>query len=78
MIKDLHGKHYYISMNTYQEVLLVEDFISNLEALKDELWTLTKVDHKWILFSDAHCGDFRGAKYSAWEKVKRFYYKIKA
>lgn len=78
MVTELHGKHYYIQMNSYTEVLLVEEFISNLEALKDELWTLTKVDHKWVLFSDAKCGEFRGKKYRAWEQVKRFYYKIKS
>ena len=78
MVKYLHGKHYYISMDTYQEALLVMEFKSKLEALKDEFWTLRYEDNKWNLFSDAKCGDFRGPKYSAWQKVKRFYYKIKA
>ena len=78
MVTELHGKHYYIQMNSYTEALLVEEFISNLEALKEEFWTVTKKNNKWILFSDAKCGEFRGKKYSAWEQVKRFYYKIKS
>ena len=76
IVKELHGKHYYIVLNYYQEVINVQEYISKFEVLQDEFWTLSKMDNeKWIIFSDASCGSFRGAKYSAWEKVKALIYK---
>ncbi len=75
MINELHGKHYYMELNIYQEVINVQEAINKSDALKDETFIITKhPTGKWVLYSDAKCGQFRGLKYAAWEKIKRDVY----
>lgn len=76
IIPELHGKHYYMVLQTYQEVVTVQDLIISFDVLDDETFTITKHPYGyWILYSDAKCGEFRGPKYRAWEKIKSKIYR---
>ena len=76
IIKEFHGKHYYTVLKTYQECIEIQRFISEEESLKDEFWTLKRLnDNEWVIFSDAKVEKFRGEKYHAWETVKQKLYK---
>ena len=78
MIKEFHGKNYYVEVPIYQMVIQMMDYISDDPILSKEFFGLTKKPGgTWVLYSDAKVGDFRGKKYSAWEKFKRFVYKMK-
>lgn len=78
MIKELHGKHYYVELDNYQLVIEAQNLISEDDVLKNELFTLSKMDNgKWVIFTEEKCGNFRGPKYRAWERFKRNIYKIK-
>lgn len=78
MIKELHGKHYYVELDNYQLVIEAQRMISEDPILKDEFFVMTKNNQgTWIIYSEAKCGSFIGKKYSAWEKFKRDIYKLK-
>lgn len=79
MIKLLHGKRYYIEMTRSLE--LVQDVLSFLkeqDELKDEDFFYSKHPNgNYVIISESDVEAFRGKKYSAWERVKRYAYKIK-
>ena len=78
MVKELHGKHYYIELEYYQLVIEAQRLISEDNVLKNETFTLSKMDNgHWVIFTDETCGNFRGPKYRSWERFKRNIYKIK-
>lgn len=78
MIKELHGKYYYIELKNFMELHEVIDLIKSEESLKDEKFNLSRVPGgNWIVLSEAPCEHFRGEKYSSWEKVKRKLYTLR-
>ena len=78
MVKELHGKHYYVELETYQLVIEAQNLISDDDILKNELFVISKMDNgNWVLYTEAKCCSFRGKKYSAWERFKRNLYKLK-
>ena len=74
-----HGKHYYIEVRPSLIKDKIFDFIATQTALKDEEFMLyySNPSNTWVIWSRATCGTFRGEKYSAWERVKRYAYKLK-
>lgn len=78
MVKELHGKVYYIELRDYQEVVTVQKIKNESFSLKDEFFVLKKRDeNSWILYSEAPTGSFRGSKYREWEKLKATIYKLR-
>jgi len=79
MIKEFHGKRYYVDLgDNYQVVIEAQIFKSNLESLQDETFGIRKMpNNHWVIYSDSPVESFRGQKYSDWEKFKRFIYKLK-
>lgn len=79
MIKELHGKKYYVDLgDNYQIVIEAQSFLTTLESLQDETFGLRKTEDKhWIIYSDSRVEAFRGQKYSDWERFKRYVYKLK-
>ena len=78
MVKEFHGKNYYVEVPNYQIVIEMIDYLWEDPILNDEFFGLTKTpDGTWVLYSDAKVGKFRNKKYAAWEKFKRFVYKLK-
>lgn len=77
MISELHGKHYYIELESEEELQHVAHLLDH-SILKDEGFDFIFYDHrKWVACSKAKCGEWRGPKYSAWEKVKRDIYRFR-
>lgn len=75
MVKELHGKCYYVELRNWEERYIVYDFTQSEEALKNEEFYLTRhPDGRWIICSDSPVESFRGDKYKAWERVKRKLY----
>lgn len=74
-----HGKHYYIEIRNSLIKDKIFEFIQKQEEFDPEEFFLywSNPSNSWIIWSKAKCGDFRGAKYSAWERVKRYAYKLK-
>lgn len=77
-----HGKHYYIEIKGSKASLIKDkifEFIHKQEELSDEKFFLywSFPSNSWVIWSSAKCGDFRGKKYVAWERVKRYTYKVK-
>ena len=74
-----HGKHYYIEVRPSKLKDKIFEFIKTQDELKDEEFMLyySNPSNTWVIWSKAMCGSFRGEKYSAWERVKRYAYKLK-
>lgn len=78
MIKDIHGKHYYVDVGTNKRLAeYAYAYLWTSKELYDEEFECQTVDGHYIIVSVAKCGYFRGPKYSAWEKLKRNIYKLK-
>ena len=77
MVKELHGKHYYIELRKGESLLVVRNLIDNQKALSDETFDVMWHNGNQVIFSKAGRESFRGPKYNAWEKVKRDFYKIR-
>lgn len=68
MIKALHGKRYYITLdrNEFDDVTRK---ISN-SSLADEVFhTRGTANNRLVLYSDARVEDLRGRKYRDWRKI---------
>lgn len=79
MIKEFHGKRYYINLgpdpNLVEHVFI---FLYQQTPIANEWWTVRVVDGDLILVClSAPMESFRGERYSSWEKVKRYAYKLK-
>lgn len=78
MIKELHGKHYYLEIEKPKHIEKVLEFIEMESAFKGEKFVMPLTWHKpYVIRSEAWCEEWRGDKYSAWERVKRKYYTLK-
>lgn len=78
MVKELHGKLYYIELRDYQEVILAQKILEKSFSLKDEFFVLKRRrEDSWILYSEAPIESFRGSKYREWEKLKVTIYKMR-
>ena len=65
MIKQFHGKYYYIECNTIDIACKVMQYINSLDEFSDEKF---RVVYDTVIVSDAKVSSFRNEKYSAWEK----------
>lgn len=75
---ELHGRHYYMELTSQYEVRKTMEYISEEKAFdNDEFYVSESEKHSFYLWSLAKAGEFRGEKYSAWERVKRKTYKLK-
>lgn len=74
-----HGKHYYIEVKGTMTKDKIFEFMLQQKELIDEEFFLywSNPSNTWVIWSRAKCGDFRGSKYSAWERIKRYAYKLK-
>lgn len=79
MIKELHGKRYYVDLGEDRQIVLkAHDFRKTLNSLQDEIFSIKKLENgHWIMYSESGLETFRGKKYSDWEKFKRYVYKLK-
>ena len=81
MIKELHGKVYYIDLGKDETIVeKVKQFVLEERALANEVFFITRhplPDGNFVLESKAKVESFRGDKYSAWERVKRKVYSLK-
>lgn len=78
MVKELHGKLYYIELWDYQEVILAQKILEKSSSLKDEFFVLKRRgEDSWLLYSEAPIGSFRGSKYRELEKLKATIYKMR-
>ena len=67
-----------MKLKNYQELLYAQELIEKSEALKGETFRAEKLrDNSWILYSETRCENFRGKKYSAWEKIKAAIYRLR-
>lgn len=73
MVKQFHGKYYYIECNTANIANKIMSMINTTPELDDEKF---RVVYDTVIVSNAKCGTFRGIKYAAWEKIKRYAYKL--
>lgn len=75
MLKDFHGKVYYLEIKNFEELHFVKNLIMKNKELKKEVFYICPITYgltvtSFVIYSEAKCGEFRGEKYSAWEKVK--------
>ena len=81
MIGELHGKHYYMELVSYQEAVNVLELIANNETLNDKIFNIKKYPNgKWVIYSECPCENkigkgFRGDLYHEWERVKQIVYR---
>lgn len=75
MFKTHHGKHYYIECKVPEVLIKVVNFLNQLKEFEDETFS---VDFdNLLIISVAEVPAFRGNKYAAWEKTKRYAQKLK-
>lgn len=79
MNKDLHGKRYYMEFDNdeFDECYKIFVAIIDSEVLEDEDFSLQKMGDKYVIYSEAKCGSFRGPKYREWERIKALSYTLK-
>lgn len=77
MVKELHGKHYYIELKKGESLLSLRTLLDNQRVLHDEVFDVMWHNGNQVLYSKAKCTTFRGEKYRAWEKVKRDFYAVR-
>ena len=79
MIKELHGKHYYMAfdIDDWDVCSEIFDILAESDTLKGESFYLRRMDDKYVIASEASCASFRGAKYHEWERIKALSYTLK-
>lgn len=83
MVKEYHGKTYYMEFDNDKLAEKCIKMIFDNPYFEEDLVGLrvNKDTGKCVVYfppgAGYRCGDFRGEKYSAWEKIKRDMYKLK-
>lgn len=70
MIKEYHGKVYYIELTSSMELKVAENYLSSCEDLWDERFYKKKYKKGMVLYSESPVETFRGKKCIAWERLK--------
>lgn len=73
MLKQFHGKYYYIECHTIELTCKVMSIINTMPEFDGIKF---RVVYDTVIVSNAKVGTFRGITYQAWEKVKRDAYKL--
>ena len=78
MIKELHGKHYYIEVDNRYQAKLLMAFLDYLGVFNDENFSFYQSGDKKCVMSNALCGSRkRGPKYVAWSYAKTYIQSLK-
>lgn len=73
MIKQLHGKRYYIEVQNIYQAQMVLTYIKNLGTYDDEQFDIRTFDDKMCVISSAKCNTREyGIKYINWNKAKSY------
>jgi hypothetical protein len=73
MIKQLHGKHYYIEVQNIYQAQLVLTYIKDFGTYEDEEFDIRTFDDKMCVMSSAKCNTREcGIKYINWDKAKSY------
>lgn len=74
MKKQYHGKYYYVEYAMHSTARKILAFINCQEEFKDEEFQIVEDFH--CVVSKTPVPGFRGPKYQAWERVKRYVQKL--
>lgn len=74
MIKEFQGKRYYIELRNEEELDYIQNLLTLSETLKDYVFNVKRVDNNLVIYSECGLEEFRGKKYSEWERIKRSLY----
>lgn len=80
MILKFHGKKYYTAFESKKLAQAAKDLLTTdkkFKALAKETFHVSKVDNKFVLYSDAEIGAFKGKKMEAWTAFKDACYKLR-
>jgi len=76
MIKEFHGKYYYIEFKSKRNALLIAtDLLTNKELKDEDFYLMERPEGNFVIVSGRHCNNgtekgFRGSKYHEWERIK--------
>lgn len=83
MIKELHGKRYYMEFDSITDAMIVWLALRHNIVLYDEDFDIYKIDDRFAVVSKRKCNNgtteegFRGTKYHEWEQIKAITYAMK-
>ena len=78
MIQQLHGKYYYIEVDSIFQGVMLQQYIATLNTYKDEKFTIVCYGGQWCVQSNKKCATrLYGRPYINWEKCKAYVQALK-